>query len=298
MGAFLMETETQKIDGRGRWNRKIPRAQILASDEIETSEFPYRVYLITNTIDGKRYVGQTRQTLLERWWKHKGDAYNGAPWHLSRAIQRYGPEAFKMETLFAGLTKEEADLKEVETIKSLNLRDQNVGYNMTDGGDGGTGCFVPKRRDLDNEELAGLYQNGTSISDLAKKFSASTGTIWKRLGKMGIKMRPAVCPFREDLKDEDIRSLYESGQSTVMIAKKLQTCPSAVLKRLENMGISRRSIARPRMKFNETEAVCLYMNGYTFKEIGKRFGVNPTTISNRFDMLGLDRQILGNPRDF
>jgi predicted GIY-YIG superfamily endonuclease len=35
------------------------------------------IYLITNTVNGKRYIGQTVRTLRQRWQQHVRDAKQG-----------------------------------------------------------------------------------------------------------------------------------------------------------------------------------------------------------------------------
>ena len=88
------------------------------------------VYLITNTINGKRYVGQTKRTLAARWWQHcktKGCYY------LHRAIQKYGKEHFSIETLCEPPTQELTNEMEEYCIARYNSVSPN-GYNLTSGG--------------------------------------------------------------------------------------------------------------------------------------------------------------------
>jgi group I intron endonuclease len=97
---------------------------------------PYgRVYLITNTVNGKVYVGQTRRTLKHRWGQHKSAALAGRSSLLLRAIRKYGPGSFEMTELEQCPTKDSlngAEAKWVSTCKS-NIRD--TGYNCTSGGE-------------------------------------------------------------------------------------------------------------------------------------------------------------------
>lgn len=92
----------------------------------------YVVYCHTNKINGKRYVGITSQKPERRW--NNGNGYNGSS-HFYNAIQKYGWEEFSHEILFTGLTKEEAKNKEIELIAKWDLRNNQKGYNQTDGGD-------------------------------------------------------------------------------------------------------------------------------------------------------------------
>ena len=55
------------------------------------------VYLITNTVNGKQYIGQTRVSLHRRWLGHKSSHHTRSPLHS--AIQKYGAQAFCLSLL-------------------------------------------------------------------------------------------------------------------------------------------------------------------------------------------------------
>jgi group I intron endonuclease len=91
---------------------------------------PAIVYLITNTANGKRYVGLTRYTLAKRWGEHKGCAAAGKKPTLYAAMRKYGPEAFAIEQVASCLSLEHATAVERAVIQSLKPE-----YNMTNGGE-------------------------------------------------------------------------------------------------------------------------------------------------------------------
>lgn len=93
------------------------------------------VYLITNTRNGKRYVGWTSLSLERRWFLHQHRKSCKA---LHSAIKKYGVDNFMIEVLFLVSTKEQASDFEIEYIKRYNTKAPN-GYNLTDGGEGVTG---------------------------------------------------------------------------------------------------------------------------------------------------------------
>ena len=91
----------------------------------------YKVYKYTNTINGKVYIGQTRQSIEDRA-QGNGWGYKKCP-HFASAIKHYGWNAFKCEILHDNLTREEADILETKYIKYY--RDElNMAYNIEDGG--------------------------------------------------------------------------------------------------------------------------------------------------------------------
>lgn len=92
----------------------------------------YCVYMHTNKINGKKYIGQTCQTLKQRCGNN-GKAYVGCP-YFYKAIIKYGWNNFKHEILFENLSFDEANQKEDAMIKLYNTTDSNNGYNLKGGG--------------------------------------------------------------------------------------------------------------------------------------------------------------------
>ena len=91
----------------------------------------YYIYLTTNTINGKQYIGQ-----------HKGrpdDNYFGSGTIILKAIKKYGKENFTKEILCFCETREEADKKEREYIQLYNAIENKNFYNNAEGGTGGDG---------------------------------------------------------------------------------------------------------------------------------------------------------------
>lgn len=96
------------------------------------------VYIHTNKINGKMYVGQTiRGDNPNRRWAN-GNGYITQK-YFYRAIQKYGWDNFDHEVIASNLTKEEADNFEILLIKQLKTYDKNYGYNATLGGGGNLG---------------------------------------------------------------------------------------------------------------------------------------------------------------
>ena len=89
------------------------------------------IYKITNTVNGKCYVGQSRD-IEARWAKHLS-AYKSSPeWELYRAFKKYGIAAFSFEVV-EECTIEELNEREIYWITQYDSF--NNGYNMTLGGE-------------------------------------------------------------------------------------------------------------------------------------------------------------------
>lgn len=91
----------------------------------------YYVYKHTSP-NGKVYIGQTCQLPNKRFGKN-GDGYKGSVLFYN-AIQKYGWDNFKHEIIFEGLTKEDADRKEIELISKYKSNQKEFGYNLQSGG--------------------------------------------------------------------------------------------------------------------------------------------------------------------
>lgn len=111
----------------------------------DTGMYEGFIYLITNKVNGKKYVGQTRNTIQKRWNGHKSSANSEnkeSKQALHFAMNKYGIENFIVECLdnfscktIDGLSK---ILNEKE-IYYIDLFDTTTpkGYNLTLGGDSG-----------------------------------------------------------------------------------------------------------------------------------------------------------------
>lgn len=94
------------------------------------------IYKITCLVNGKAYVGQTRQSLNIRIGQHKRDSRRSRP-GIDAAIGKYGwsDKTFKVEVLEVCPVKM-INEREMFHIRKLNSKAPN-GYNLTDGGDNG-----------------------------------------------------------------------------------------------------------------------------------------------------------------
>lgn len=109
------------------------------------------IYLITNLVNGKQYVGQTN-SFEGRWSRYLSDAKRDAPRQLiSKAIKKYGKENFEIEILESQV--DDYDEKEREWIKDLDTIAPK-GYNVSYGGQGvGAGIEHPSSIFKSKEEL-------------------------------------------------------------------------------------------------------------------------------------------------
>ncbi len=90
----------------------------------------YTVYKHTAP-NGKVYIGITMNKPARRWQGGRG--YKDHP-HFFNAIEKYGWNNIAHEILHTGLTKEEAEAKEIELIALYQSNNREYGYNVANGG--------------------------------------------------------------------------------------------------------------------------------------------------------------------
>lgn len=97
----------------------------------------FSIYLLTNRVNGKYYVGQTTKTPTERWSAHKCEAKTRSKvshGYLHHAIRKYGADAFLVETLATAPTINDLNRLEVLWILVLDAMNPRIGYNRYPGG--------------------------------------------------------------------------------------------------------------------------------------------------------------------
>lgn len=130
----------------------------------------YRVYLITNLLNLKSYVGITKFSIGERFKQHVKRGFL-----LTEAIKKYGKSKFSIKLIEEVESAERAYELEIYYIKEYDTKAPN-GYNLTDGGDGIFGWDVPQEyreycssraKKLHEDKKIGMY--GKSHTDATKK---------------------------------------------------------------------------------------------------------------------------------
>lgn len=116
----------------------------------------YKIYAHINKINGKIYIGQTKQNLKQRWGSD-GRRYKGQIFY--DAIKKYGWDNFEHILILDNLTQEQANHYEKIFIKEYNTTNKNFGYNITDGGNSNT--LNEKQKELRRKLNYQMWQDGT-----------------------------------------------------------------------------------------------------------------------------------------
>lgn len=134
------------------------------------------IYRITNKLNGKVYVGQTKQEVRERWYQHKSP--NSRCPKLRNAIQKYGVENFSLDIICICFDDDLCRF-EIEYIKKYDSYEN--GYNATLGGESATAWSEEMRKAM-SEKMTGrklspehaAKNRGVTAPMYGRKHSAET----------------------------------------------------------------------------------------------------------------------------
>ena len=124
----------------------------------------YCVYMHISP-SGKKYVGITSQNPNKRWKNGKGYKEN---LYFTNAINKYGWDNFEHIIVAKGLTEDEAKWLEIELIRVNDSANQDKGYNITLGGEGGNGYHhteehKQKMREINTGEMNPMFGKHHSV---------------------------------------------------------------------------------------------------------------------------------------
>lgn len=127
------------------------------------------VYIHTNKINNKKYIGITSQLPETRWRNGRGyEPYL----RFGKAIHKYGWDNFAHEVVYHNLSENEAKEAEIALIQQLNTTNQSYGYNMTTGGDGTSGYHhrEDSKKKMSVAKIGENHPNyGNHLSDSTRK---------------------------------------------------------------------------------------------------------------------------------
>lgn len=112
------------------------------------------IYLAVCRVNGKAYVGKTRRDLHIRIREHVMDARNKAFTPFTRAVRKHGIVAFDIAVL-ENCAVASIDERERFWISQIQCRKPH-GYNLTDGGNGGSGSNRPDTAQRNREKTGQL----------------------------------------------------------------------------------------------------------------------------------------------
>lgn len=178
------------------------------------------IYCITNTTNDKKYVGETMYPDA-RWSQHRRSINRTLPkvkeHPLCKALRKYGVDAFTFQVVAEYSSSEEALSHENEWIDHFQSRVTQHGYNMRDGGKGGSVFAESSLRKMSQ------LRKGTKASAEARaNMSASAKQAWDK---------------RRASKLIAIQELHSLGLKNTEIAKELNMSGPTVGKCLKEMGI-------------------------------------------------------------
>ena len=128
------------------------------------------IYLVSNNINDKKYIGQTKRTVEERWSDHLSKLQSDVN-YFHNAILKHGKEHFYIETIDIVTAKDPDTLNEILNkgeiyyIAKYNTVHPN-GYNLTNGG-GNTSFTILKpvcQYDFEGNYIA-TYESINSASE-------------------------------------------------------------------------------------------------------------------------------------
>ena len=164
----------------------------------------------------KKYIGVTSQK-PERRWRKNGTGYKDHI-YFWRAIQKYGWDNFEHDILYANLTKEEAEQKEVELIAYYNSNNIGFGYNMSIGGESGSKGY--KYTDEQRERMR-VVNGGKNNPMYGKHHTEET------------KQKERIAHLRENLSEETIykMSVAKKGKKRdrLSVDKQIKTISNKVI---------------------------------------------------------------------
>lgn len=129
------------------------------------------IYLISNDINNKLYVGKTVSTIDTRYNKHISEAFTQySEYAIHRAMRKYGINHFKVTEI------EQCSLEEVSDREKYWIKyydSYNNGYNETQGGEGNL--------KYDYDIIYSLFLSGMTQKEIAQKLGCEKHTITRAL---------------------------------------------------------------------------------------------------------------------
>ena len=194
------------------------------------------IYKIWNDINDKVYIGQTTQSIQQRWKEHLYNSHSSQnkPRAVYSAMKKYGEELFHIETI-EECENEKLDEREVYWVKYYDS--YNNGYNMTLGGQyTSTAKGLTKQ---DSELIKSFWDQGLSVAEIVRKTNFSRTQVRYQLEGYKNYNQDAEERGRLSAAKSKYKSIKQWSQEGELIA-----IYASGLEAEEKTGISRKAISK------------------------------------------------------
>lgn len=256
------------------------------------------VYVITNIINDKKYVGQSWD-IYQRWTTHKTSlkgGYHGNV-HLQNSWNKYGENNFTFEILKKCKTQKELDDVEIKYISQYDSANQNYGYNDELGGCGAgkkSEAFKKHLSIVKRGVLASLSEDdvrhikmliflGTDRKEIFKQFNTNRAVVtaictvqtYSYILPELTKYTKNIGKYYRDKRKEEILLAYDKLGSIRKVVDELGYTQSIV----EKVIYTHRKVENDN-KYNEIyeKVFEMHNNGMINYDIAKQLHISPSTV--------------------
>ena len=252
------------------------------------------VYKITNTLNGKVYIGQTvdyRKRKVGHFSYLRRNAHRNS--YLQKSFNKYGESSFKME-IIKECAVDELDKLEIYYMRKYNSIDKTLGYNMVIGGN--TNKSFPdyirqkmsrsqKGRIISEEhrKRIGKWHKGKTISpkdiEKANKTKKDNQIQWGETNPNAVLTNDDVEKLIKDMLNgltvEDVMKKYKCSRQTVYGITRNRTYKAI----LPNLREKLYNLNEENKKNTLNKIIPMYLNGSSQNEISKELGIARRTVS-------------------
>lgn len=252
------------------------------------------VYKITNTLNGKVYIGQTvdyRKRKVGHFSYLRRNAHRNS--YLQKSFNKYGESSFKME-IIKECAVDELDKLEIYYMRKYNSIDKTLGYNMVIGGN--TNKSFPdyirqkmsrsqKGRIISEEhrKRIGKWHKGKTISpkdiEKANKTKKDNQIQWGETNPNAVLTNDDVEKLIKDMLNgltvEDVMKKYKCSRQTVYGITRNRTYKAI----LPNLRKKLYNLNEENKKNTLNKIIPMYLNGSSQNEISKELGIARRTVS-------------------
>lgn len=202
-----------------------------------------KIYIITNDINSKVYIGQTIRSLHRRFICHcSNDNGKGKNMYIKRAILKYGREHFQIK-LIEEVDETLLDEREIYWIKFYDSF--NNGYNLTEGGNSNRNLLTtPLEKNINIWEFKTfIIENYPTAKQVEEKFNICHSSVYNLIQRLNDERlilnpyNPRKAKTIDDIDTQDLLDKYNSGWSIQDLVKFFHVRKNKISEFLKSNGI-------------------------------------------------------------